>query len=76
MLHLVIANKAYSSWSLRPWILMTALGIPFKETVIPMYQPDSKARMLSFGPTGSVPPRRGSEHVPRYSLKLPSLRAD
>jgi glutathione S-transferase len=55
MLHLIIANKLYSSWSLRPWMLMTALGIPFEETVIPMYQPDTKARMLSFGPTGKVP---------------------
>ena len=55
MLHLVIANKAYSSWSLRPWMLMTALGIPFEETVIPMYQPETKARMLSFGPTGKCP---------------------
>ena len=55
MLHLIIANKLYSSWSLRPWMLMTALGIPFEETVIPMYQPDSKARMLSFGPTGKCP---------------------
>lgn len=55
MLHLVIANKLYSSWSLRPWMLMTALGIPFEETVIPMYQPDTQARMLSFGPTGKCP---------------------
>jgi glutathione S-transferase len=55
MLHLVIANKLYSSWSLRPWLLMHALGIGFEETVIPMYQPDTKARMLSFGPTGKVP---------------------
>lgn len=55
MLHLTIANKLYSSWSLRPWLLMTALGIPFEETVIPMYQPDSKARMLAVSPTGKVP---------------------
>lgn len=55
MLQLVIANKLYSSWSLRPWMLMTALGIPFEETVIAMYQPDTKARMLGFGPTGKCP---------------------
>lgn len=55
MLHLIIANKLYSSWSLRPWMLMTALGIPFEETVIPMYRPDTRARMLSFGPTGKCP---------------------
>jgi glutathione S-transferase len=54
-MRLVIANKLYSSWSLRPWLLMTALGIPFEETVIPMYLPDSKARMLDVSPTGKVP---------------------
>lgn len=54
-MHLYIANKLHSSWSLRPWLLMTALGIPFEETVIPMYQPDSKARMLDVSPTGKVP---------------------
>jgi glutathione S-transferase len=54
-MHLYIANKLYSSWSLRPWLLMTALGIPFEETVVAMYFPDSKARMLDVSPTGKVP---------------------
>jgi glutathione S-transferase len=54
-MHLYVANKLYSSWSLRPWILMTALDIPFQETVIPMYFPDSKARMLDVSPTGKMP---------------------
>jgi glutathione S-transferase len=54
-MHLYIANKLYSSWSLRPWLLMTALDIPFDETVIPMYFPDSKARMLDVSPTGKMP---------------------
>ena len=52
---LVIANKLYSSWSLRPWMLMRALGIPFEEETIAMYQPDTKARMLARGPTGKCP---------------------
>ncbi len=54
-MHLYIGNKLYSSWSLRPWFLMTALGLPFKETVIPLYHPDSKARMLDVSPAGKVP---------------------
>lgn len=54
-MHLTIANKLYSSWSLRPWLLMTALDIAFEETVIPMYMPDSKARMLDVSPTGKMP---------------------
>jgi glutathione S-transferase len=54
-LHLAIGNKLYSSWSMRPWVLMKALGIPFTETVIPMYREDTKAKMLEFAPTGMVP---------------------
>lgn len=54
-MHLYIANKLHSSWSLRPWLLMTAKGVPFEEHVIPMYLPDSKARMLDVSPTGKMP---------------------
>jgi len=54
-MQLYIANKLYSSWSMRPWLLMTALGIPFDETVVPMSLPDSKARMLDVAPTGKMP---------------------
>ena len=52
---LVIANKLYSSWSLRPWLLMRALGLPFEEEVIAMRKPDTKARMLARGPAGKCP---------------------
>jgi glutathione S-transferase len=52
---LVIANKLYSSWSLRPWILMKQLGIPFDEIVIPLDLPDTKARVLQHSPAGKVP---------------------
>ena len=54
-LRLVIGNKAYSSWSLRPWILLRQFGIPFEETVIPMYRPTTHQEMLGYGPTGKVP---------------------
>ncbi len=52
---LIIANKAYSSWSLRPWILLATFNIPFEEVVIPMYRPDTKKKMLKYAPTGKVP---------------------
>jgi glutathione S-transferase len=54
-MHLIIGNKLYSSWSLRPWIAMTAAGIAFRETVIPLSQPDTKANLLQHSPTGKVP---------------------
>ena len=52
---LIVANKAYSSWSLRPWILLAHFRIPFEEVVIPMGQPDTRARMLEYAPTGKCP---------------------
>ena len=54
-LRLVIANKAYSSWSQRPWILMRHFAIPFEETVIAMNRPETRAEMLAYAPTGKCP---------------------
>lgn len=55
-LTLVIGNKNYSSWSMRPWIALRAAGIPFEEVVIPLYTgDDSKRRILEFTPSGKVP---------------------
>jgi glutathione S-transferase len=54
-LKLVVANKAYSSWSLRPWILLAHFKIPFEDVVIPMDQPETRASMLEHAPTGKCP---------------------
>jgi glutathione S-transferase len=54
-LKLILANKAYSSWSLRPWILLGHFKIPFEELVIPMDQPETRANMLKYAPTGKCP---------------------
>ena len=54
-LKLVVANKAYSSWSLRPWILLAHFKIPFEEVVIPMAEPETRAEMLKYAPTGKCP---------------------
>ncbi|RBP07364.1 glutathione S-transferase [Roseiarcus fermentans] len=54
-LKLVVANKAYSSWSLRPWILLAHFKIPFEEVVIPMAEPGTRAEMLKYAPTGKCP---------------------
>jgi glutathione S-transferase len=54
-MHLIIGNKMYSSWSLRPWLVMKALNLPFTETVIPLSQPDTKKNILEHSPTGKVP---------------------
>src|SRR5258708_1709333 len=54
-LTLVIGNKNYSSWSLRPWIAMKVAGIAFDEIVIPLYEAGSRERILAVSPTGKVP---------------------
>jgi glutathione S-transferase len=52
---LVIGNKNYSSWSLRPWIAMKVLGIQFQEKYIPLYGPGAKEQILLESPAGKVP---------------------
>lgn len=52
---LVIGNKNYSSWSLRPWLALKMAGIGFEEVRIPLDQPDTKAKILRYSPTGKVP---------------------
>jgi glutathione S-transferase len=55
MYELFIANKNYSSWSLRPWVLMRELAIPFVERLVPFSSGSSWASYRAFSPTGRVP---------------------
>jgi glutathione S-transferase len=52
---LVIGNKNYSSWSLRPWMLLRHLQLAFEEEVIPLSRPDSAQRISQHSPAGRVP---------------------
>ncbi len=52
---LVVGNKNYSSWSLRAWLAMKVLGIPFRELRIPLYGAGSKEKVLQHSPAGKVP---------------------
>jgi len=54
-LTLVIANRNYSSWSLRPWIFLNHLGLPFDEVLLPLDTPEFAARVHQYSPTGRVP---------------------
>src|SRR3978361_614938 len=54
-LKLIIGNKNYSSWSLRPWIARKVAGIAFDEKVIPLYEPGSREQVLQYSPAGKVP---------------------
>lgn len=55
MLKLVIANKNYSSWSLRPWLVLSHFGIPFVEQQVLLSGEGWKEKILAVSPTGQVP---------------------
>ncbi len=55
MYELYIANKNYSSWSLRPWVLMRELAIPFVERMVPFAQGSNWDGFRHFSPNGKVP---------------------
>jgi len=54
-LELIIGTRAWSSWSLRPWLALKAAGAPFQETLVELRTPDSKASFLKHSPAGKVP---------------------
>jgi glutathione S-transferase len=54
-LKLILGNKNYSSWSMRPWIAMKATNIPFEETVISLDAPNFKQVVGPVSGTGKVP---------------------
>ncbi len=52
---LVIGSKAWSSWSLRPWLAAKAAGIPFREVEIKLRQPGTAEEIARYSPSGRVP---------------------
>ena len=55
MYTLIVGNKNYSSWSLRPWLLLRVLDIPFTEQLMPFIDYGSHVAFREFSPTGRVP---------------------
>lgn len=69
-LTLVIGNKNYSSWSLRPWLALKAAGQPFDEVMIGLRHPETKARILSHSPAGKVPALKHGDLLVWESLAI------
>lgn len=78
MYQLYIANKNYSSWSLRPWLLLTELGIAFDEHRVTFAQGNggSWQAFRSFSPTGKVPCLHDGETVVWDSLAIAEYLAE
>ena len=70
-LTLIIGNKNYSSWSLRPWILMKRLGLEFREVQVRLDTPEFKDEVAQYGPSGRVPVLT-SWGRGRYGIRSPS----
>ena len=75
MYTLHIGNKNYSSWSLRPWILLTELGIPFQER-LHVFGSTFDARGAAKSPTGKVPCLHDGERVVWDSLAIAEYLAE
>jgi glutathione S-transferase len=55
MLKLIVGNKRYSSWSMRPWVALKSTGVPFEEQVIGLDLPETAANIAKVNPAGRVP---------------------
>ncbi len=76
-LTLVIGNKNYSSWSMRPWVALRAAGIPFDEIMIPLYTGDAdKQRILDVTKSGKVPALRDGDLTVWDSLAIIEYAAE
>ena len=76
MYTLYIANKNYSSWSLRPWALMHELGIPFEEKTATFESDFNWDAFRKFSPAGKVPCLHDGESVVWDSLAITEFLAD
>jgi len=54
-MRLIIGNKNYSSWSMRPWLMLRHFGLPFEEQLIELFEPGYKQALMQLSPTGKVP---------------------
>jgi glutathione S-transferase len=73
---LITANRNYSSWSLRPWLLMKALGIAFEDRIEPFTRDVNYSEFRSFSPTGQVPVLVNGNHTIYDSLGITLYLAD
>lgn len=69
-LTLVIGNKNYSSWSMRPWVAMTAFNIPFKEVRIALNRDDTATLIAKYSLSGRIPVLLAGENTIWDSLAI------
>ena len=72
---LITANRNYSSWSLRPWMLMKALGIPFADQIV-YFEEENYNRFREFAPNGQVPCLKDDDRTIWDSLAIAEYLAE
>ncbi len=76
-MELLIGDKRYSSWSMRPWLAMKRAGLPFTETLIQLRRPQTRDEIVAAGsPTGQVPFLKDGELSIPDSLAICEYLAD
>jgi len=75
-LTIYLGNKNYSSWSLRPWLVLKRTTGAFDEVVIPLYEPGSRETILKYSPSGHVPALRHGAVTVWDSLAICEYLAD
>jgi glutathione S-transferase len=75
-LDLIILNKNYSSWSMRPWVLLTHLGVPFRETIIYGHEEGAEERLRAASPTSRVPVLRHGTRTIWESIAIAEYLAE
>jgi glutathione S-transferase len=73
---LFIGDKNISSWSLRPWLMLKAMRIPFSETVIRLRRPETKAEIRAHSPSGKVPALKAGDLVIWDTLAIMEFLAE
>ena len=73
---LIMGNKNYSSWSLRAWLVLKHLLVPFEEVVIPLYRDESRNTLLHYSPSVKVPVLKHGEYTVWDSLAICEYLSD
>jgi glutathione S-transferase len=67
---IVVGNKNYSSWSMRPWLALKKTGAPFEEVVIALDRPETRTEIFKHSPTGRIPTLKDGDLVIWESLAI------
>ena len=75
-MQLVIGDKAFSTWSMRPWLVLKQMGLPFEEVMVKLRSVDTPEAILPWSPSGKVPALKDGDLTVWDSLAICEYLAD